>query len=104
MTHSRFFAATCHARDTLLDFFHDFENLPDRFLIYDDGFRTAVHSYAEVGRAARALAQRLENAGVHKGDKVVIWCENRPEWVVALWACLLIGGVLVPVDYRASAD
>jgi long-chain acyl-CoA synthetase len=91
------------ARDTLLDFFHDFATLPDRFLIYDDGFRTAAYSYAEVGRAARAFARRLEDFGVHKGDKVVIWCENRPEWVVALWACLLIGAVLVPIDYRASA-
>jgi long-chain acyl-CoA synthetase len=91
-------------RDTLLDFFQDFATRSDRFLIYDDGFRTAVRSYTDVGRAVQAFARRLEDSGVHKGDKVVIWCENRPEWVVALWACLLIGAVLVPIDYRASAD
>ncbi len=34
----------------------------------------------------------------------MIWSENRPEWLVALWGCLLARVVLVPVDYRASAD
>lgn len=91
-------------RDTLLDFFHDFSSRRERFLIYDNGFRTETHSYADVGRAARAFAARLQRARVNKGDKVVIWCENRPEWIVALWGCLLAGAVLVPVDYRASAD
>ncbi len=91
-------------RDTLLDFFHDFSSRSERFLIYDDGFRTETRSYADVGRAARAFAARLQRAGVRKGDTVVIWCENRPEWVAALWGCLLAGAVLAPVDYRVSAD
>ncbi len=91
-------------RDTLLDFFHDFSSRRERFLIYDGGFRTETRSYAGVGRAARAFAARLQLGGVSKGDKVLIWCENRPEWVVALWGSLLAGAVLVPVDYRASAD
>src|SRR5262249_58332612 len=38
------------------------------------------------------------------GDKVVLWSENRPEWVVAFWGCVLIGVVVVPIDYRASPD
>jgi long-chain acyl-CoA synthetase len=33
-----------------------------------------------------------------------VWGENRPEWIVALWGCLLRGVVLVPIDYRASTD
>src|SRR4029079_3265002 len=39
-----------------------------------------------------------------KGDKVVFWSENRPEWIVAFWGCLLRGIVVVPIDYRASPD
>ena len=39
-----------------------------------------------------------------KGQTVAIWGENRAEWIVALWGCLLEGVVLVPIDYRASAD
>src|SRR4030095_10236878 len=39
-----------------------------------------------------------------KGDKVVFWGENRPEWVVCYWGCLLAGIVVVPIDYRSSSD
>jgi long-chain acyl-CoA synthetase len=91
-------------RETLLDFFEDFASAPGEFLVYDDGFRSTTYTYADTARAARAMALRLQQAGVGKGDKVLIWCENRPEWIVALWGCLLAGAVIAPVDYRASAD
>jgi long-chain acyl-CoA synthetase len=91
-------------RDTLLDFFADFADLPDPFLVYDDGFRVEQRTYRQTAQAARAFAARLREAGVRKGDKVVIWSENRPEWIAAFWACLLTGAIVVPVDYRASSE
>ncbi len=91
-------------RETLIDFFDDFVPIHGTFLLYDDGFRTRAWTYAEVGRDARRLADRLRSAGVQPGDKVVLWAENRPEWIVALWGCILHGAILVPIDYRASAD
>src|SRR5581483_7790713 len=30
--------------------------------------------------------------------------ENRPEWIVAFWGCLLGGIVVVPIDFRSSPD
>ena len=90
-------------RDTLLDFFADFAQLPDPFLVYDDGFRVEQRTYRQTAQAARALAAKLHAGGVRKGDKVVIWSENRPEWIAVFWACLLVGAILVPVDYRASS-
>ena len=89
-------------RETLLDFFDDLARLDGDFLVYDDGYRSRTWTYAEVGRGARALASRLRRAGIGKGEKVVVWSENRPEWVVALWGCLIEGVILVPVDYRSS--
>jgi long-chain acyl-CoA synthetase len=91
-------------RETLLDFFDDLASARGAFLVYDDGFRTYSHSYAELARAARGFAARLSRAGVRKGDHVLFWSENRPEWIGALWGCLLQGIVAVPVDYRASED
>src|SRR5205085_9942157 len=90
-------------RDTLLDFFADFADLPDPFLVYDDGFRIEQRTYRETAQAARGLAVRLRLAGVGKGDKVVLWSENRTEWIAAFWACLLVGAIVVPVDYRTSS-
>jgi long-chain acyl-CoA synthetase len=92
------------ARDTLIDFFDDLSQARGEFLVYDDGFRSRGYSYREVASAARALASRLHAFGIRKNDKVVFWSENRPEWIVAFWACLLRGIVVVPIDYRASPE
>src|SRR5438874_8946236 len=91
-------------RDTLIDFFDDLAGARGDFLVYDDGFRSRTYTYAEVGRAARGFAARLAAQGVARGDAVVFWSENRPEWIVAFWGCLLGGVVVVPIDYRASPD
>ena len=92
------------ARDTLIDFFRDLSQARGGFLVHDDGFRSRTRSYADVGRAARGFAARLHQAGVRKGDAVLFWSENRPEWIVAFWGCLLRGVIVVPIDYRASPD
>jgi long-chain acyl-CoA synthetase len=91
-------------RETLIDFFHDLAAAPGEFLVHDDGFRTRSFAYREVGRAARGFAARLHAEGFVKGDKVVFFSENRPEWVVAFWGCLLCGVIVVPVDYRSSPE
>jgi long-chain acyl-CoA synthetase len=91
-------------RDTLVDFFRDLVEITGDFLVYDDGYRRRVHGYAEVGRAARGFAARLAASGIGKGDKVVFWGENRPDWVVCYWGCLLTGAIVVPIDYRSSID
>ncbi|RPI51910.1 MAG: hypothetical protein EHM55_17795 [Acidobacteria bacterium] len=91
-------------RDTLIDYFDDLASAKGPFLVYDDGFRARSHSYVEVGRGARGFSSRLAVASVRKGDKVVFWSENRPEWIVAFWGCLLGGVIVVPIDYRASPE
>jgi long-chain acyl-CoA synthetase len=92
------------ARRTLLDFYADLRQAPGPFLVHDDGYRTWTFSYAETAAAAEAFARRLREAGIGQGDAVVIWSENRVEWIFALWGCLIEGAVLVPIDYRTSAD
>ena len=91
-------------RDTLLGVFEDLATSDDEFLIYDDRLRVHRHTYSDLGNAARNFAVRLQAFGIKKGDKVLLWGENRPEWLAALWGCMLAGAVVVPVDYRASGD
>ena len=90
-------------RRTLIDFFSDLSQTSGEFLTYDDGYRTWSYGYADVAHAAHAFAARLRSASIIKGQAVAIWSENRPEWIIALWGCLLEGVVLVPIDYRTSA-
>ena len=91
-------------RDTLVDFFQDLITNRGDFLIFDDGYRRRTHTYEDVGRAARGFAARLAAAGLRKDDKVVFWGENRPEWIACYWGCLLCGVIVVPIDYRSSAE
>ena len=91
-------------RDTLIDFFHDLARARGEFLVHDDGFRSRTFSYARRRARGARIRRAPARAGLRKGDKVVFWSENRPEWIVAFWGCLLRGIVVVPIDYRASPD
>ena len=91
-----------HSRQTLIDLFQEFSKAPDEYLQYDNGYRSWKHTYAQVGRAAHRFAIRLAENHIGKGDKVIFWSENRPEWVAAFWGCVLAGVIVVPIDYRAS--
>ena len=54
---------------------------------------TSAQAYGRV----RALAQRLDQWGVAKGDRVAIVSENRWEWAVTDFAVLALGAVDVPL-------
>ena len=90
-------------RDTLIDFFDERIRSPAAFVTHDDGYRARTHTYDDIRAASQGFARRLAGAGVEPGGKVIVWGENCPDWIVALWGCLLARAVLVPVDYRASA-
>jgi long-chain acyl-CoA synthetase len=91
------------ARRTLVDFHESLSTTDGEFVVYDDGYRTWTYTYAEIAQAGCAFAARLREAGIHKGQAITIWGENRAEWLIALWGSVLEGVVLVPIDYRASA-
>jgi len=95
-------------RDTLAGFFRDYVESPaaarELFIVHDDGFRARRWTYGDIASASRAFRRRLTDEGFSPGDKLVIWSENRGEWIAALWGARLAGVVAVPVDFRASAD
>ena len=68
------------------------------------GLRTELWSFADLARAARLAAIRLEAAGVAPGDRVLALAPNSPELVVSMFGTWLAGGVLVPIDLRTPLD
>jgi long-chain acyl-CoA synthetase len=70
------------------------------FLVYEGQRVTFEQHY----RAASTLAHRLIDAGVEKGDRVAIAARNLPEWVVAFWAGILAGAVVVPLNAWWTTD
>lgn len=91
-------------RETLADYFLAVISHEGEYLVYDDGFRPRSYTYAALARAARNLAARLERAGVGRGDRVILWSENRPAWVAAFWACVLRGAAVAPIEERHSVE
>ena len=89
---------------TLIDVFQTLERRRGEFLVYDDGYRVRRHTYTDVTRAARGFAARLIAHGVRKGDTVMLWGENRPEWIACYWGIQLAGAVAVPIDFRSSRE
>ena len=51
-----------------------------------------------------ATARQLQSWRIHKGDRVVLLSENRPEWAIADFACLLLGIVDVPIYATQTGD
>src|SRR5687767_5600140 len=91
-------------RNTLIDFFIDVSAFHGTAVVFDDGLRPRSFSYRQMAEMARAFALRLRAERIGKGDKLLIWSENRPGWIAALWGSVLEGVILVPLDYRASED
>lgn len=82
------------------------EQRPDKiFLIWEpvDG-NTKQWTYREFWEAANALAYGLLEAGLAKGDKLLIHCENCPEMMIAWYASAIIGSVAVTTNTRCVGD
>lgn len=58
------------------------------------------YTFADLRDAARRVGDRFHRLGYRKGDRVVLWSENQPEWGVAYLGAASIGLVVVPLDSR----
>jgi len=75
----------------------------DAFIIRP-GFRTRAWSYRDLNDVVPRVARYLKDAGLKKGDRVVIWGVNRPEYGIAFLAALRLGAILVPLDVNSMPD
>ena len=79
--------------------FHDREAL-----VYKTGFRSIRISYLDLYDYAYRMANWYQSHGFKKGDSILLWAPNSPEWVAALLACSLTGVIAVPLDARVKPD
>jgi long-chain acyl-CoA synthetase len=73
-------------------------------LAHRRGLRVVRWTYARLAAAARQTARELEARGIVKGDRVLVWAENSPEWVAAFFGCALRGAIVVPLDAASAPD
>jgi fatty-acyl-CoA synthase len=75
---------------------------PDKCAIHYYG--TTI-TYAELLRSAEALAGYLQRAcGVRKGDRVLLYTQNSPQFVIGYYAILRADAVVVPVNPMNKRD
>ncbi len=68
---------------------------PDRpAVIYYDSPIT----FAELKRQADALAGYLQHLGVEKGDRVMLFMQNAPQFIIAYYAILRANAIVVPIN------
>ena len=61
-------------------------------------------SYRELHDQAERLAAHLHAQGVKAGDRVILFMQNCPQWVVAHYAILRANAVVVPVNPMNRAE
>jgi len=82
----------------------------DRFsgevcLIEADRDREKVRlTYSDFKEIALPLTRALEDAGFDPGERAAIIMTNQSKWLISAYAIFYCGGVLVPLDYKLTAD
>ncbi len=64
---------------------------------YRHGQQWLSISSQQLQQRVSGVARALRGWGIGNGDRVAILSENRPEWTIADFACLLLGAVTVPI-------
>ena len=75
---------------------------PNRLFLreYD---RNIDWTYSDFNHRVNDFAQHLiENHSIKKGDRIVVYSKNRSEYVLILLACIKIGAIMVPLNYRLT--
>jgi long-chain acyl-CoA synthetase len=60
-------------------------------------------NYRCLASQAERLAHGLARRGIRKGDRIALHMPNRPEFVVAVYACFHIGAIAAPLNIRLKA-
>ncbi|BDG06967.1 AMP-binding protein [Anaeromyxobacter paludicola] len=71
---------------------------PRRVALRMSGAEKERFTFGELRAFAEQTARHLAAQGVAKGDRVLLACENRPEWAAAWFGIVRAGAVAVPVD------
>jgi long-chain acyl-CoA synthetase len=61
-------------------------------------------TYSDFKQIATPLARALQDAEFSPGDRAAIIMSNQSKWLSSAYAIFQVGGVLVPLDYKLTAD
>ena len=92
-------------RASLLAYLYENASLESEIaFIHRPRLRRKTWTYADLALASFCFARELETRGIGRGDRILLWAENSPEWVAAFYGIILRGAIAVPLDEQGSAN
>ncbi|MDR2097190.1 MAG: AMP-binding protein [Spirochaetaceae bacterium] len=78
----------------------------DNAIFYREDSRKdfTVWTFGKLAGECRRIARGLLKRGLGKGDRVVLWAENRPEWMAVWLGTAAAGCIIVPVDFLVAEE
>lgn len=89
---------------TVLDIVRSFQENEKAALVNKTGYRTFTTTYAQLFEKVAKTASLLERLQIKKGDKLIIWGYNCPEWAIVFLAAATKGIIVVPIDHMALPE
>jgi len=74
------------------------------FAMISEGKITRRVTYAQMGMRVRQIGNLLNTLGVKRGEKILLFSENCPEWPLAYFGIAFAGAVSVPILTGFSAE
>lgn len=91
--------------ETLIEILDRIRELDTREAVsFSNGLRTWVWTYRELYASIGAVSGYFRSNGIQRGDRVVLWSDNRPEWISVFWAAVAAGIEIVPMDPQTHPD
>ena len=92
--------------ETLVEFLRDSAQRfgPRPAVLFKPGIRYQRWSYAQLWEESGQVATLLQQRGLQKGDRALLWAPNCPQWVLAFFGCMRAGVIAVPLDLRSAGD
>ena len=91
--------------DSSVSLAHTFQASTDKFgdrpCVY---FEDETWSYSQINKAANSFARYLTKNGIKHGDRVVLFMENRPYYVISLLALNKLGAIGVLINTSLTGD
>lgn len=76
---------------------------PDKLFAVDESRREYTYASA-YGRVKNAAAALIKKWGVARGDRILVLCNQKADYLIIDMACNLAGAIFVPLEGDASAD
>jgi long-chain acyl-CoA synthetase len=73
-------------------------------IVYKTGYRTFRLTYKQLHKKVLQTVAWLDELGIKKGDSIILWAYNSPNWTIVFLACAYRGIIVVPIDAKAVPE